>query len=141
MTRMARFYDYLSSNEHTHTRIQTYTQTCTHIHTHSPLWRINQCECHRMTKMTGSDCVVISICAIYSGVINTHTHTHTQRGETKGTRGLSKSCTSRESVSPLSRLIRGFRSKYHRFPFGRINASGIEWLGWQGWVVRLCAIY
>ena len=29
------------------------------------------------------------------------------------TQGLSKSCTSRESVSPLSRLIRGFRNKYH----------------------------
>ena len=27
--------------------------------------------------------------------------------------GSSKICTSRESVSPLSHLIRGFRSKYH----------------------------
>ena len=27
--------------------------------------------------------------------------------------GSSKICTSRESVSPLSRLIRGFRNKYH----------------------------
>ena len=31
----------------------------------------------------------------------------------QGTQGLSKNCTSRESVSPLSRLIRGFRNKYH----------------------------
>ena len=31
------------------------------------------------------------------------THTHCS----------SKICTSRESVSPLSRLIRGFRNKYH----------------------------
>ena len=30
-----------------------------------------------------------------------------------GTLSLSKNCTSRESVSPLSRLIRGFRNKYH----------------------------
>ena len=32
-------------------------------------------------------------------------------GETQGTLGLSKNCSSKESVSPLSRLIRGFRSK------------------------------
>ena len=31
----------------------------------------------------------------------------------QGTQGLSKNCTSRESVSPLSRLSRGFRNKYH----------------------------
>ena len=37
-----------------------------------------------------------------------HTHTGAQ-----GTLSLSKNCTSRESVSPLSRLIRGFRNKYH----------------------------
>ena len=48
--------------------------------------------------------------------------------------------TSRESVSPLSRLIRGFRNKYHWSPLGRINASGIEWLGWQGRMAWLCAI-
>ena len=35
-------------------------------------------------------------------------HTYIQ-----GTLSLSKNCTSRESVSPLSRLIRGFRNKYH----------------------------
>ena len=40
----------------------------------------------------------------------THTHTHTRA---QGTLSLSKNCTSRESVSPLSRLIRGFRNKYH----------------------------
>ena len=39
-------------------------------------------------------------------------------GGAQGTQGLSKKCTSRESVSPLSRLIRGF--------LGRVNASGIE---------------
>ena len=31
----------------------------------------------------------------------------------QGTQGLSEICTSRESVSLLSRLIRGFRNKYH----------------------------
>ena len=33
--------------------------------------------------------------------------------EGQGTQGLSKNCTSRESMSPLSRLIRGSRNKYH----------------------------
>ena len=40
--------------------------------------------------------------------IRTYIHTYIQ-----GTLSLSKNCTSRESVSPLSRLIRGFRNKYH----------------------------
>ena len=35
------------------------------------------------------------------------------RGGAQGTQGSSKNCTSRECVSPLSRLIRGFRNKYH----------------------------
>ena len=65
-----------------------------------------------MTRMTGPDCVVVC------NLINTHTHTHTQinkeaGGGAQGTLSLSKNCTSRESVSPLSRLIRGFRNKYH----------------------------
>ena len=34
-------------------------------------------------------------------------------GAAQGTQGSSTICTSRESVSPLSRLIRGFRNKYH----------------------------
>ena len=34
-------------------------------------------------------------------------------GREQGTQGSSENCTDRESVSPLSRLIRGFRNKYH----------------------------
>ena len=34
-------------------------------------------------------------------------------GGAQGAQGSSKICTSRESVSPLSCLIRGFRNKYH----------------------------
>ena len=89
-----------------------------------------------MTKMRGPDCVVMY------NLINTHTnrqtydiqvgrqtdrqtdthtqthtHTHTHNKEAGGgaqdAQGSSKICTSRESVSPLSRLIRGFRNKYH----------------------------
>ena len=35
------------------------------------------------------------------------------RGAAQGTQDSSKNCTRRESVSPLSRLITGFRNKYH----------------------------
>ena len=34
-------------------------------------------------------------------------------GGAQGTQGSSKNCTSRKRVSPLSRLIRGFRNKYY----------------------------
>ena len=34
-------------------------------------------------------------------------------GGAQGNQGSSENCTSRESVSPLSRLIRSFRNKYH----------------------------
>ena len=38
----------------------------------------------------------------------------------------SKNCTNKKSVYPLSRLIRGFRNKYHCSPLGKVNTSGIE---------------
>ena len=75
-----------------------------------------------MTRMTRPDC------AVMCNLINTHTHTHTHTvaansdspgsnkeagGGAQGAQGSSKIYTSRESVSPLSRLIRGFRNKYH----------------------------
>ena len=58
---------------------------------------------------------------------NKYAHTHTTvaansdnlgsnkeaGGGAQGAQGSSKICTSRESVSPLSRLIRGFRNEYH----------------------------
>ena len=52
-----------------------YTHTHTHTHTHTqvpliPPWE-DQCEWHRMTRMTGPDC------AVMCNLINTHTHTHT----------------------------------------------------------------
>ena len=40
-------------------------------------------------------------------------------GGAQGAQGSSKICTSRESVSPLSRLIRGFRNKYHQIAWTR----------------------
>ena len=68
----------------------------THTHTHE-----DQCEWHIMTRMTGPDC------AVMCNLINTHTQC---------TQGSSRNCTCRESVSPLSRLVRGFRNKYHCSP-------------------------
>ena len=63
-----------------------------------------------MARMTGPDCAVMCNLKKY-----THTHTHNKEAGEKvqGAQGSSKICTSRESVSPLSRLIRGFRNKYH----------------------------
>ena len=75
-----------------------------------------------MTRMTGPDC------AVMCNLINTHTHKSVGSvaanpdnlgsnkeagGGAQGAQGSIKICTSRESVSPLSRLIRGFRNKYH----------------------------
>ena len=42
---------------------------CNLINTHTHT-REDQCEWHRMTRMTGPDCVVMC------NLINTHTHTH-----------------------------------------------------------------
>ena len=75
-----------------------------------------------MTRMTGPDCVVM--CNLINTYIHTyvrmymHTYIHAyvrmyMHTCIQGTLSLSKNCTSRESVSPLSRLIRGFRNKYH----------------------------
>ena len=65
-------------NTHTHTHTHTHTQhTHTHTHTHTqqvsliPPWE-DQCELHRMTRMTGPDC------AVMCNLINTHTGTSTR---------------------------------------------------------------
>ena len=73
-----------------------------------------------INRMTGPDC------AVMCNLINTHTHfgsvaansdnlgsNKESGGGAQGAQGSSKICSSRESVSPLSRLIRGFRNKYH----------------------------
>ena len=92
-----------------------------------------------MTRMTRPDCAVM--CNLINAHTHTHTHGGDMSGKRKkcrkervgsvaansdnlgsnkeagggaqGAQGSSKICTSRESVSPLSRLIRGFRNKYH----------------------------
>ena len=52
----------------------------------------------------------------YSSICDDHIYIHSNKeagGGAQGTQGSSRNCTSRESVSPLSRLIRGFRNKYN----------------------------
>ena len=50
---------YVQFNKYTHTQVSLI-----------PPWK-DQCEWHRMTRMTGPDC------AVMCNLINTHTHTHT----------------------------------------------------------------
>ena len=71
------------------TRMRGYEQFNKYTHTHTqqvsliPPWE-DQCEWHRMTRMTGPDC------AVMCNLINTHTHTHThthmyiERGRERG---------------------------------------------------------
>ena len=56
-------------NTHTTHTQHTYNTHTTHIHTSLIPPREDQCEWHRMTRMTGPDCVVMC------NLINTHTHT------------------------------------------------------------------
>ena len=91
--------------------IHTYINTYIHTYIHAYI-KGDQCEWHRITRMTGPDCTVMC------NLINIHTYIHTYiheeaGGGAQGTQGSSNNCTSRESVSPLSHLIRGFRNKYH----------------------------
>ena len=63
----------LPFSAHIHTNTRAHTQTHTHTQQVSliPPWE-DQCEWHRMTRMTGPDC------AVMCNLINTHTHTHTR---------------------------------------------------------------
>ena len=103
-----------------------------------PPWE-DQCEWHRMTRMPGPDCAFMS--NLINTYTQAHTHTGDTGGKRKnvqkkrvgsvaanpdnlgsnkeagggaqGAQCSSKIRTSRESVSPLSRLIRGFCNKYY----------------------------
>ena len=89
-------------NTHTHNKIHTHTHnkihTHTHTHTHTP-WE-DQCEWHRMTRMTRPDC------AVMCNLINTHTHTGATRkqgGEHKVPRAQVR-FVQVERVCPLCRV-------------------------------------
>ena len=67
--------DLINTHADTHADTHTHTHTHTQRHTHTYTSLIpsgeDQCEWHRMTRMTGPDC------AVMFNLINTHTHTHT----------------------------------------------------------------
>ena len=60
----------------------------------------------------GKKCRKGRVCSIAADPDNLGSNKEAERGAT-GAQGSSKICKSRESVSPLSRLIRGIRNKYH----------------------------
>ena len=81
-----------------------YTQTHTHKHT----------QTHTRTDMGGkrNKCRKERVGSVAANSDNLGSNKEAGGGA-QGAQGSSKNCTSRESVSPLSRLIRGFRNKYH----------------------------
>ena len=93
------FNKYTHTHTHTHTRGYVQFNKYTHTHTLSLIPpREDQCEWHRMTRMTGPDCVVMCNlintgpdCVVMCNLINTHTHT--QRGALAITGGTT--CASR----------------------------------------------
>ena len=75
-------------------------------------------EVHTDTKKNNVDKKKVSEVVLFYSVVDSTVYLDNRRKkagrEAKGTQGLSKNCTSRESIiSPLSRLIRSFRHKYH----------------------------
>ena len=88
-----------------------------HTYTHT---REDQCEWHRVTRMTGPDC------AVMRNLISTHTHTHqvslipSWEDQCEWHRMTSMTgpdyavmCNLINAHTHTSRLIRGFRNKYH----------------------------
>ena len=87
----------VSNIKHIHAHyLQIYIHTCIHTYMHTYI--------HTCRK--GS----VGPVAANSNIVEINKEAG---GGAEGTLSLSKNCTSRESVSPLSRLIRGFRNKYH----------------------------
>ena len=75
-------------------------------------------EAHTDTKINNVDKKKVSEVVLFYSVVDSTVYQDNRRKkagrEAEGTQGLiSKNCTSRESVSPLLRLIRSFRHKYH----------------------------
>ena len=69
---------YVQFNKYTHTHTQTHTHTFDQRFSSQvsliPPWE-DQCEWHRMTRMTGPDYAVM--CNLKNTHTHTHTHTHT----------------------------------------------------------------
>ena len=104
----------INSNTHTHTHTHTLQGGCVQFnkYTNTPQReREKERDIGRLgwkEKKRGQD-RVRSVAADPENLENSK-----EAGrEAQGTQGLSKNSTSREGVSPLSRLIRGFPNKYH----------------------------
>ena len=76
-------------------------QKRTDTHTLIPPWE-DQCEWHRMTRMTGPDC------AVMCNLINTHTHTHTHFPSACSQNGAAR-------ISPEKGLLL-YNDATHSFP-------------------------
>ena len=89
---------------HKNTYIHSYIHTYIHAYIQIPPWE-DQCEWHRMTRMTGPDyavmCNLINIHTCIHTCIHTNIHTKTRTAE--GSAGRE------ECVSPSTSLIRGSR--------------------------------
>ena len=78
--------------------------THTHTHTHTGYVQLN--------KHTQKKCRKERVGSVAANPDNLESDKEARGGE-QGTQGSRKNCTSRENMSPLSRLIRGFRKEYH----------------------------
>ena len=101
--------------------INTHTHTHTHAHTHTHTKKKRkkpQNSCRRRAGNGGDMGGKLKKCRkerVGSVAANSDSPGSNKEagGGAQGAQGSSKIYTSRESVSPLSRLIRGFRNKYH----------------------------
>ena len=99
-----------------HTNIHTYIHACIHTYIHKRKKPQNSCRRRagngRYTGGMGKKCRKERLGSVAANPDKLESNKEAEWGA-QGTQGSSKNCTSRESVSPLSRLIRGFRNKYH----------------------------
>ena len=78
----------------------------THTHTHPP-WE-DQCEWHRMTRMTGPDY------AVMCNLINTHTHTHTHSKGHRRDRQKKTNTKGQPNAFPGGLLIRPTKRQHDK---------------------------
>ena len=117
----------INTHTHTHTHTRMTGPDCvvmcnlinTHTHTHKKKKRKKPQNSCRRRAGNGGDmggkqkkCRKERVGSVAANSDNLGSNKEAGGGA-QGAQGSSKICTSRESVSPLSRLIRCFRNKYH----------------------------
>ena len=105
-------------NTHIHTHMYNLINTHTHTHTQTKKRKKPQNSCRRRAG-NGRDmggkrkkCRKERVGSVTANSDNLGSNKEAGGGA-QGAQGSTKICTSKECVSPLSRLIRGFRNKYH----------------------------